>query len=190
MSKRKRRRTKRSFPVRYASDYINVTQRPRHLVYDPEAMEGDKWFDNASRVRTVVGPKNNKEPKFNNTFMQPIPPTKGRLHHSHFDAAKQAYVEAEPTPRMEVQAILRKWESKDGRLHGIDEFLRQKYAEYRDRVMWLCFQGEFYCWLEETKTQLRMSCLYRGRQRALSALKDDDKHVTWMIPWTDKGTPV
>jgi len=92
MSKRKRNK-KRAFPRRYASDYVNVTHRPRALFLDEETIEltdehtsydltmqkltkgelqdlngGDFWFDQRGRIRSVSGPKNNMLPVQNNTF--------------------------------------------------------------------------------------------------------------------------
>jgi len=176
------------FPVRYASDYINVTQKPRHLVVRPDDPEGDKWFDNHSRVRTTVGPKHEKELVLNNTFMQEIPKTKGRLLHSFFDDAKQALIHAEPTPKMqikkEVTILERLWASVNGNKHGIDVFHHMIYAKYQGTTMKLFFSGNLWCWVKETETEYKASCFYGGKERAERALKEN--RIIWIHPWKPK----
>jgi hypothetical protein len=210
VSKRKRRRHKRLFPVKMASDYINVTQRPRNLIISDKDPEGDKWFDNNARVKTVIGPKSDKEPLTENTFVEKkkvkvreietrygktfyvdrirlkpvereIPETKGRLLHSYFDKEKNAIVHADATPKMEVQQLERLWASKLGAGHGIDRFNFMVHSEFRGRVLKLGFSGELWVWLEETPTQMRRSAFYGGRVKAERALREN--RVYWEVPW-------
>lgn len=66
----KRHKERRAHLKRYASDYINVSQRPRHLLLDRKDSEGDHWINFKGRVASVKGPPDGKEPIFGNTYTQ------------------------------------------------------------------------------------------------------------------------
>lgn len=109
----KRNKERRAHLKRYASDYINTTQGPRALVTDrtkPGEILGstkkltekekfqntnvDQWFAFQDRVKTTAGPKHDREPILNNTFMQPIPDQKNpfRAKHPKQKVAEQLHV--------------------------------------------------------------------------------------------------
>jgi len=73
-------------PAKYASDYINVTQAPAQIVYDPQ--DPDHWFNYQGRVRSVKGPKNNKEPDYNGPFTKQCHPLWVGVKHSYYDEEK------------------------------------------------------------------------------------------------------
>ena len=187
MSKRKRR-GKRLFPKRYTSDYINTTQRPQVLMFkkgEDNSQGGDRWFDNHGRVRTAVGPKHQREPIKNNTFMQKVPATKGRLHHSieEQDEKGTYLVEAAQTP-LEAMAVRRVWASKLRAGHGIAEFNFMFYSEGQVRLLELGFTGPKWLWRQTNKGlgQVRVSEIYGSRERAVLALQED--RIFW-DDWVD-----
>lgn len=205
MGRRKRRRgPKRAFPVKYASDYINTNSGPRFLVVDPDDPEGDKWFDNHSRVRTTAGPKTDKEPLANSTFVEQrrtivrvlkrgqdgkvrpmdvarvkpmereIPPTRGRLHHSFQDEAGTVH-HADPTPLEVVKLRI-----SELRGQGWEEYHFVLYSEWNGRRLELGFSGAKWLWRQTLEGQVRISAVYGGRARAELALKEN--RIIWN-PW-------
>src|ERR1041385_6955263 len=68
MGKRKRNRHKRLFPVKFSSDYINVSRIDHNKA----------TAYNAQRSKPVRGGRNNVEPIFNNSFVDPSEPIEHR----------------------------------------------------------------------------------------------------------------
>lgn len=205
MGRRKRRGAKRVFPAKFASDFINTTQKARFLVIDDSDPEGDKWFDNHSRVRTTAGPKTDKLPLPNSTFVETrktivrilrrgqdgvvrpvdaprtvpmtreIPPTRGRAHHSYFDEDKQALVEAEQTPLEVVKLRI-----SELRGQGWEEYHFILFSEWNGRRLELGFSGAKWIWRQTLEGKVRISAVYGGRQRAELALREN--RIIWE-PW-------
>lgn len=83
-----KRRSKRLFPVKYASDYINTNKG-----IDIVKVDAHQIFQNKNRIRSTVGRGAGTTPVLNNTFTQPIPATK---HISAYDPEHDVYI---PSPR-------------------------------------------------------------------------------------------
>jgi len=184
----KRKRGKRLFPKRYASDYINTSQRPQVLMFkkgEDNTQGGDRWFDNHGRVRTNVGPRHQREPIRNNTFMQQVPQTKGRLHHSEvqYDEKGEFLVEAAQTPR-EAMEVKRVWASQFRSGQGIAEFHFIPMYEGPERILDLGFSGQKWLWRQTHKVlgQVRVSSIYASRDRAVLALEEE--RILW-DEWVD-----
>lgn len=113
----KRKRTKRVFPIRYASDFINVYQGPNRA----------KLAEYHNTVRSTKGPRHNAEPIRNNTFTQKVPKTKGKtapLHDDHVpDKEKIGWDTSEQhtqlVPKVAVQNKLREIRTMEEVWHGL-----------------------------------------------------------------------
>lgn len=87
-----KRKSKRLFPKRFASDFINTYKGA-----DQSKIEAFDIFKNRQRVSSTVGPSSNALPKLNNSWTRNIPETK-HLSTRHIDeTGKEHYI---PTPRL------------------------------------------------------------------------------------------
>lgn len=172
----KGRRGKRVFPRKHASDFINVSQKPKQLVLDnkmpllnEKGEASDDWFNNHGRVRTTIGPRHQKDVVLDNTWLRSIPPTIGRVHHSYWDKKKHSLVHADPVPRMEIKKLEKQWQSSNGAKWGVDEYHYIKYSEYDGRVLKLFFCASSYYWVEEFGVEgwARRSDEYHSKVQAL-----------------------
>lgn len=161
----RRNKERRSYLRPYASDYINTTQKPRFLIIEPDKPEGDNWFNNHGRVRSVIGPKNSKDVVLNNTWTKPIPKTIGLTRPNEA---------LNLPPRLEVKQLLHLFSGGD-RIQGVETFNFITLFDKRNRTLKLGFSGNNYCFVEEQHDIgfAKRSCIYHGKQAAMAALKNN-----------------
>lgn len=170
MSKKKKYGGRRAYMKAQASDFINVTSRPRSLLLDETKSDTeDHWLNAPGRAQSTIGPKNNKLPKLNNTWTQSIPETKENIV---------------DTPKKAVNKIIRKWTTEQhgvGRW-GIDEFHFISIAKMGDWHLKLFFCSNTWLWVEENPPNeegfVRRSDTYSSKQSAMLALKH--RHIEWI----------
>lgn len=163
MSKQKKYGGRRAHLKKFASDFINVTNRPRSLMLDSTKSDTeDHWLNARGRVASTTGPKNNKLPIINNTFTQAVPETKETLV---------------DTPKKEARKLVRKWATEQhgvGRW-GIDEFHSLTIAKMGNWILELHFCCNTWLWVEENppgmEGYVRLSCTYSSKKSAELALE-------------------
>lgn len=188
MARKGWRTSRRIFPIRYVSDYINVYQGPNR----------DSLAVLHKTVRTVRGRRDQKEPVENNTFMKRIPPTRGRVEEVWFDEENGIFRKAEPTPLEDKRRnsakterivksylkagkswlmtsdhnrLVRLWQTENGSKWGIDTMHHFKiYVDPQFGSMKLFFGGKDFRFVEEIGAKGFLSIAYRNKQQAMDHL--------------------
>lgn len=237
MSRRRRSSYSQSkLAKRHQSQFINVSQRPRALIIDPQCErchgwgkvmlrhrlalkecprcrgsgkdpEGDKWFDNQDRVRTISGSKyrGDYEPIKNNTFIRKVPRTlqvgapidtfKVQAVRTASGLELQVIERITETP---ASSAVRYTEDHLPRRFVVDEIQRLRQSDKRtiiekmDKYIYpnpyykqlkLFFAGDTYCFVEEFEGWARRSMVYTGREHALKMMRDG------LIGWRETIEP-
>lgn len=145
---RRKREGKRAYLKRFASDYINTLER----------VDNERMRTYYERTQTTRGPKNNKEPVLNNTFMQEVPVTKGRMD------GKGAI-----TPREEAQIVRKQYllaqSERLQKLAEVNSITMMDHPKFKIRLKFVSGRG---FWFEkETPTAIYTSVGYENRDMAL-----------------------
>lgn len=151
---------KRAYLKKFSSDYINTS----------EGIDEERMRTYYERTQTTRGPKNNKEPVLNNTFMQEVPETKGRMH------GKGVI-----TPKEEVNIRKRQYKlMQSERLQKLTEVSSIKMLETTRLVIRMKFVSGRGFWFEkETKTHIYTSVGYENRDMALFYWTLGVEHIHW-----------
>ena len=159
----KRGKIKKSHLKRFASDYINVTARPRFLILDDIKNPNERWFDNHGRVRSTTGPKNNKSVVLNNTFMQAIPET--------IKPKQKATVDTRTT----LEIVQQVW--RDTFHQGVNEF---HHVDILNHGQWLnrhFFCGDKHFIACQKDKHVRVSKIYRDKEIMMDHYRN--KKLIW-----------
>lgn len=150
----KKKRVKRAYLKRYASDFINVLQ----------GIDQAKLRTYHERVESVSGPKNNVSPIKNNTWTQKVPVSKippiGRLE-------------------AEIKILYNNWNGD--RHQGFNTFSAYTTLVNGKHHKIRLFSSNNHFFFEEEKLGvIRRSKIYTGRQRAMWFY--DNCRIEWLPP--------
>lgn len=185
MSKRKRH--KRLFPRRYASDFINTYQG-----IDQSKVAAYDLLNNRQRVANTKGRRDQVEPVLNNTFMQDIPE---RRKLRAYDDEKKVWIDNPRSDAVEKKHLeLRKeqlhkerkalitslyatWQSKN--MQKVVEYSCQILEQIGRYNLCLYFAGTEFILVLETEDTRMISRTYRSREEAMG--KKADNKISWII---------
>lgn len=176
-----KKRNKRLFPRRMASDYINTNRG-----IDTNKTQSYDFLNNRSRVRSTKGRRGETEPVLGNTFTKEVPETVSKQQ--FFDEDVNAW---RPTPRRAAMikainqtkkgelllAIYAVWAGQ--RHHGIVEFQHKYIREWEDYKLILYFAGEEFIFVQETKDKRWISRTYASYLEAMRMY--NTKRIVWVI---------
>lgn len=154
----KRKRTKRLFPRKFASDYLNVLSG-----VDPVKTAAYEIYQNRARVKTTTGGRANASHVKNNTFMQQIPPTITSVPAGvHMNNPRTAVAKRIDQVKERVVDV---WQGD--KHQGFIEFIRGPLlSDWKGVKVYLWFTGNYYKIIKTGPTFQATSATYTGREQA------------------------
>lgn len=151
-------------------------------LYALDHLPNDSWFDNHGRVRSVVGPKHDKRVVLNNSWLKPIPKTKGKAPGIAFEPStpkKDAQITLDilkNTPT--IDKIKRVWTSTWK--SGVEEYYVMRvllnHGQWVDKLL-AC--GSKYIIVSQVKNEVKFSYPFRSKEEAISAYEGRGRKIYW-----------